>query len=136
MIPRIIDTQTKLEAKSNKPGINHKTSRDIGLWTNKSTIGKIIILWAKIYKFLKIILYTCMTNGIGSCLIMDSAPTNTVVASVKVEEIVPQIIKPAAKKGKKSDIGDLNNDPKIIPIQPIITPVEIVIQKGPKVERL
>ena len=77
-----------------------------------------------------------MINGIGSCLIMDSAPTNTDVASVKVEEIVPQIINPAAKNGKKSDIGDLNKEPKIIPIQAIMTPVEIVIQKGPSEDRL
>lgn len=71
----------------------------------------------------------------GSCLMMGSAATKTVVASVIVVEIRPQIIKPAARKGKNSDIGDLNNDPKIIPMQAIITPVDIVIQKGPKVER-
>ena len=46
------------------------------------------------------------------------------------------MINPADRNGKNSDIGDLNNDPKITPIQPIITPVEIVIQKGPKDERL
>lgn len=58
------------------------------------------------------------------------------MASVIVEEIRPQVIKPAAKNGKKSDIGDLKREPKIIPMQAIITPVDIVIQKGPKVERL
>ena len=67
---------------------------------------------------------------------MGSAAANTVVASVTVEEMNPQIIKPAERNGKNSDIGDLNKDPKIIPIQAIITPVEIVIQKGPKEERL
>lgn len=66
---------------------------------------------------------------------MGSAAANTVVASVTVEEMNPQIIKPAERNGKNSDIGDLNKDPKIIPIQAIITPVEIVIQKGPKEER-
>lgn len=67
---------------------------------------------------------------------MGSAAANTVVASVIVEEMNPQMIKPAERNGKNSDIGDLNKDPKIIPIQAIITPVEIVIQKGPKEERL
>ena len=33
-------------------------------------------------------------------------------------------------------MGDLKRPPKIPPIQPIITPVEIVIQNGPRVERL
>lgn len=72
----------------------------------------------------------------GSCLMMGSAAANTVVASVIVVEIKPQMIKPADRKGKNSDIGDLNKDPKMIPMQAIITPVEIVIQKGPNDERL
>ncbi len=62
--------------------------------------------------------------------------TKTVVASRMVLETKLQIIKPAAKKGRKSDIGALNNDPKITPMQAIITPVDIVIQKGPKEDRL
>lgn len=77
-----------------------------------------------------------VVSGKGNCLIMGSALTNTDVASVIVEEMNPQIIKPAAKNGRKSDIGDLKREPKIMPIHAIITPVEIVIQNGPKVERL
>lgn len=77
-----------------------------------------------------------VVRGNGNCLIIGSAVTNTEVASVIVEERSPQIIKPAARKGRKSDIGDLKREPKIIPIHAIITPVDIVIQKGPNVERL
>ncbi len=47
----------------------------------------------------------------------------------------PQMIKPAARKGRNSETGDLKIFPKIKPKQEIITPVEIVIQKGPKDER-
>jgi hypothetical protein len=47
-------------------------------------------------------------------------------------EIKVQNIKPAVRKGRKSSVGDLNKPPKIRPIQAIITPVEIVIQKGPR----
>ncbi len=77
-----------------------------------------------------------VVRGSGNCLMIGSAVTNTDVASVIVEEISPQIIRPAAKNGKKSDIGDLKREPKIIPIHAIITPVDIVIQNGPSVERL
>ena len=60
----------------------------------------------------------------------------TVVASVKVDEMNPHKINPADKKGKKSYKGVLKIVPKILPRQAIITPVEIVIQKGPKVDLL
>ncbi len=47
----------------------------------------------------------------------------------------PHKINPADKKGKKSYKGVfLKIVPKILPRQAIITPVEIVIQKGPKVD--
>lgn len=65
-----------------------------------------------------------------------SALGKTVVASVSTELINPQRIKPAERKGRNSFIGDLKMLPKIIPIQAIVTPIEIVIQKGPRLERL
>jgi hypothetical protein len=53
---------------------------------------------------------------------------------VREEEIKLQIIKPVAKKGKKSFNGDLKIEPKIKPKQATITAVEIVIQNGPNVD--
>ena len=64
-----------------------------------------------------------------------SAATKTEVESVMVDEIRLQIMRPAARKGRKSDFGALKSEPKITPIQAIIIPVEIVIQNGPKEER-
>ena len=65
-----------------------------------------------------------------------SAATKTAIDNKIHPEIKPQIIKPAAKKGKNSDIGDLKREPKMIPIHAIITPVDIVIQKGPNEDLL
>lgn len=59
----------------------------------------------------------------------------TVVASVIIAEINPHKIKPIVKKGRNSFMGDLNKVPKMMPIQAIVTPIDIVIQKGPKEER-
>ena len=75
-----------------------------------------------------------MNKGIGNCLIIASEETKTTDASVKTEEIKAQIIRPEARKGRNSLGGYLNMFPKIIPIVPIITPVEMVIQKGPIVD--
>ena len=72
----------------------------------------------------------------GSCRIIPSAFGNTVVASVRTELIKPQRINPAERKGRNSFMGDLKIFPKIIPIQAIVTPIEMVIQKGPRLERL
>lgn len=72
----------------------------------------------------------------GSCRIIPSALGNTVVASVRTELINPQRIKPAERKGKNSWIGALKIFPKIMPIHAIVTPIEIVIQKGPKLDLL
>ena len=69
-------------------------------------------------------------------MIIGSAPTKVVVASMIVEAMKFQMISPEAKNGRNSYIGDLKSPPKITPIQPIMTPVEIVIQNGPRVERL
>ena len=74
--------------------------------------------------------------GKGNCLIIASELTKTVVASVRQLAMNPQIINPEAKKGRNSDMGDLKRLPKIKPIQATITPVEIVIQKGPRVDLL
>lgn len=67
---------------------------------------------------------------------MPSALGNTVVASVRTELIKLQRIKPADKKGKNSCIGALKIFPKIMPIHAIVTPIEIVIQNGPKLDLL
>lgn len=67
---------------------------------------------------------------------MASELGKTVVASINVEDINPQTMKPAVTKGKKFDNGDLNRPPKINPMQHIVTAVEIVIQKGPRLDRL
>ena len=72
----------------------------------------------------------------GSCRIIPSAFGNTVVASVRTELIKPQRIKPADRKGKNSRIGALKIFPKIMPIHAIVTPIEIVIQNGPKLDLL
>lgn len=79
---------------------------------------------------------TCKKRGNGNCFIMASEFTNTVVASLIVEDMKPQIISPDVIKGRNSCIGDLNNLPKIKPIQATITAVDIVIQKGPSVDLL
>lgn len=47
-----------------------------------------------------------------------------------------QIIIPAAKKGKNSFTGALKRVLNNTPMQATMTPVEIVIQKGPRVDRL
>ena len=73
-------------------------------------------------------------TGIGNCLMIASAPIKTPVASITVEEINPQMIKPAERKGRNSCIGDLKIVPKITPIHAIITPVEIVIHHGPSID--
>ena len=65
-----------------------------------------------------------------------SAFGKTVVASVRIELIKLQRIRPADKKGKNSRIGALKRFPKIMPIQAIVTPIEMVIQKGPKLDLL
>ena len=78
----------------------------------------------------------CVKTGMGNCLIMASAPIKTVVASITVEEINPQMIRPADRKGRNSCMGDLKIVPKITPIQAIITPVEIVIHHGPSIDLL
>ncbi len=67
---------------------------------------------------------------------MASAETKAKEDSEIVEEIKPQMIRPAERNGKKSFIGVENRLPKINPKHAIITPVEIVIQKGPSVDRL
>lgn len=72
----------------------------------------------------------------GNCLIIPSAEGKTVVASVNVEEIKPHKIRPMVKKGRNSCIGDLNKLPKMMPMHAIVTPIEIVIQNGPRDERL
>lgn len=84
------------------------------------------------YTFLVTILKTCVNKGRGSCLITASAAVNTVVDSDMVEDIRPHKIRPAERKGKNSWNGVSNRFPKIIPKQAIMTPVEMVIQKGPK----
>ena len=60
----------------------------------------------------------------------------TVVASVITELITPQIISPIERKGRNSFIGALKILPNITPIHAIVTPIEIVIQKGPKLDLL
>ena len=72
----------------------------------------------------------------GSCLIIPSAFGNTVVASVRTELTKPQRIRPTDKKGRNSRIGALKIFPKIMPIHAIVTPIEIVIQNGPKLDLL
>ncbi len=83
------------------------------------------------YTFLVTILNTCVKSGRGNCLMTASAEVNTVVDSEMVDETSPQMIKPAERKGKNSWIGVSKRFPKIIPKQAIMTPVEMVIQKGP-----
>lgn len=72
----------------------------------------------------------------GSCRIIPSAFGKTVVASERTELIKPQRINPADRKGKNSRIGALKIFPKIMPIHAIVTPIEIVIQNGPKLDLL
>ncbi|MFR1026128.1 MAG: hypothetical protein ACLSE8_06825 [Parasutterella sp.] len=55
---------------------------------------------------------------------------------MRVVLINPQVIKPTAKNGKKISNGVLKIEPNISPILPIIKEVDIVIQKGPKVDLL
>ena len=85
-------------------------------------------------KFLPTIRKMCEKTGMGSCLIIASAPIKTFVASITVEEMNPQMIRPAERKGRNSCMGDLKIDPKITPIHAIITPVEIVIHQGPSID--
>lgn len=66
---------------------------------------------------------------------MPSADGKTVVASVSIELINPHKIRPTDRNGKNSSIGALKILPKIMPIHAIETPIDIVIQKGPKLER-
>ena len=70
----------------------------------------------------------------GSCRMIPSALGNTVVASVRTQLMKLHKIKPADKKGKNSRIGALKIFPKIMPIHAIVTPIEMVIQKGPKLD--
>ena len=79
---------------------------------------------------------TWVVIGKRSCLITDSAETKTVVESIKQLETKPQRMSPEVRKGRKSFIGVLNRPPNIPPMQVIMTAVEIVIQKGPREERL
>lgn len=72
----------------------------------------------------------------GSCLIIPSAFGNTVVASVRTELTKPQRIRPTDKKGRNSRIGALKIFPKIMPMHAIVTPMDIVIQKGPRFDLL
>ena len=81
------------------------------------------------------ILNTWVKSGNGNCLITASAEVKTVVDSEMQDEMRLQIIRPADRKGRNSCIGLSNRFPKIIPRQVIMTPVEIVIQKGTKVDR-
>lgn len=67
---------------------------------------------------------------------MASEAVKTPVASITTCEINPQIIKPAERNGRNWLIGDLKIFPKISPKQAIITPVEMVNQKGPNVDLL
>lgn len=66
---------------------------------------------------------------------IDSEEIKTEVASFITEEMNPHKMRPAAIKGRNSDIGDLNKRPKIKPMQAIMTAQEIVIQNGPNVDR-
>ena len=60
----------------------------------------------------------------------------TTVASLITLEMSPQRIKPQDKNGRNSSIGVLNKLPKIKPIHAMVTPIEIVIQKGPRLDHL
>lgn len=72
----------------------------------------------------------------GSCLIIPSDEGKTVVASVITELMKPHKINPTERNGRNSFAGALKIFPKIIPMQAIDTPIETVIQKGPRLDLL
>ena len=82
------------------------------------------------------ILTIWVKSGIGSCLMMPSAEGNTVVASVNTVLINPHKIRPAERNGRKSPSGLLKMVPKIVPMHAIVTPIEMVIQNGPRLDLL
>ena len=67
---------------------------------------------------------------------MPSAPIKPKQPSVMMLDIKPQRIKPVARNGRNSAMGEWKIDPNTTPMVPIITPMLIVSQKGPSAERL
>ncbi len=59
---------------------------------------------------------------------------NTRVDSLIIPEMRPKMICPQDRKERNSAIGALKSFPNINPIQAIVTPIEIEIQKGPRLD--
>ena len=86
--------------------------------------------------FLQTTLSMCTKRGSGSCLIIASAEINALQLSPITPEMKPHKIIPKVNEGKKISIGAPIIEPKIMPMDAIMTPMLIVTQKGPIVDLL
>ncbi len=129
-------TQVKFIRARKNPGIASKATQCKGFPTTRSTSGKMTILCPKISKFRQIMRNICTNKGRGSCFIIPSAAINPRQPSVIIAEIKDQRIMPMDRKGKNSLSEELKICPKTTPIVPIIIPMLMVSQNGPRAERL
>ena len=92
--------QVRLMSSIRRPGMARNAAKVKDLPKKRSAPGKIKILWQKIKKFRHIIRNTCKKSGMGNCLMIPSAAIKLMHPSAITDEMKPQKINPAARKGR------------------------------------